>query len=54
MAEQGIFVKYAGKDTLAEEASFAYKDVSQVVDTVDSIGISTKVARFKPLVVAKG
>jgi tRNA-splicing ligase RtcB len=54
MAEQGIFVKYAGKDTLAEEASFAYKDVSQVVDTVHAIGISTKIARFKPLVVAKG
>jgi tRNA-splicing ligase RtcB len=54
MAEQGIFVKYAGKDTLAEEASFAYKDVSQVVDVVHSLGISTKIARFKPLVVAKG
>ena len=54
MAEQGIIVKYAGRDTLAEEASFAYKDVSQVVDVVHSLGISTKIARFKPLVVAKG
>ncbi len=54
LAEQGIVVKYAGKDTLAEEASFAYKDVSQVVDVVHSLGISTRIARFKPLVVAKG
>jgi tRNA-splicing ligase RtcB len=54
MAEAGIAVKYAGRHTLAEEASFAYKDVSRVVDVVHSIGVSTKVARLKPLAVAKG
>jgi tRNA-splicing ligase RtcB len=54
MEQAGIFVMSAGRETLAEEASFAYKDVSKVVDVVHSIGVSVKVARMKPLVVVKG
>lgn len=54
MEEMGILVRSAGRETLAEEASFAYKDISQVVDVVDAVGISTKVARLRPLVVVKG
>lgn len=54
MEEMGILVRSAAREILAEEASFAYKDISQVVDVVDAVGISTKVARFKPLVVVKG
>jgi tRNA-splicing ligase RtcB len=39
---------------MAEEMPEAYKDVSQVVDTVHGAGIAVKVARLKPLGVIKG
>ena len=39
---------------LAEEASSAYKDVSDVVDVVQGAGICRKVARTEPLGVIKG
>jgi tRNA-splicing ligase RtcB len=32
LAEQGILVRAASRGTLAEEAPYAYKDVSDVVD----------------------
>ena len=54
LAAKGILVKSAGRDTLAEEAPEAYKDVSLVVDTAHETGISHKVARLKPLGVVKG
>ncbi len=54
MEDAGILVRSADRETLAEEASFAYKDISQVVDVVDTTGISTRVAKVKPLVVVKG
>ncbi len=54
MEKMGILVRSAERETLAEEASFAYKDISQVVAVVDTLGIAAKVARFKPLVVVKG
>ncbi len=54
MEEMGILVRSAERETLAEEASFAYKDISRVVAVVDALGIAAKVARFKPLVVVKG
>jgi tRNA-splicing ligase RtcB len=54
LAAKGILVRSAGRDTLAEEAPEAYKDVSLVVETVHRVGISRKVARMKPLGVIKG
>ncbi len=54
MSAKGILVKSAGRETLAEEMSEAYKDISEVVDVVHSAGISKKVARLKPLGVVKG
>ncbi|HMF35825.1 MAG TPA: RtcB family protein, partial [Isosphaeraceae bacterium] len=39
---------------LAEEQPAAYKDVDLVVDVVDRIGISSKVARLRPVGVIKG
>lgn len=54
LAHKGIIVKSAGRETLAEEAPEAYKDVSQVVDTAHQTGISRKVARMRPLGVIKG
>jgi tRNA-splicing ligase RtcB (3'-phosphate/5'-hydroxy nucleic acid ligase) len=54
MEEKGIIVRSAGRETLAEEMSEAYKDISNVVDVVHAAGISTKVARLRPMGVIKG
>lgn len=51
---KGIIVKSTGRDTLAEEAPEAYKDVNKVVRIVDGAGISKRVLRMKPLGVIKG
>ncbi len=54
MEDRGIIVRSAGRETLAEEMSEAYKDVSHVVDVVHNAGISRKVARLRPMGVVKG
>ncbi len=54
LAAKGITVMSASTRTLAEEVPEAYKDVSDVVDTVHRAGISRKVARLRPLCVIKG
>jgi tRNA-splicing ligase RtcB len=54
LAERGILVMAKGRDTLSEEASYAYKDVADVVATCDGAGISRLVAKMRPLGVAKG
>lgn len=51
---KGILVKTDSYSGLAEEASIAYKDVSQVVDVCAGAGILRKVAKMKPLAVIKG
>jgi len=54
LAARGITVKAGSMASLAEEASEAYKDVSEVVDITHQAGISRKVARTKPIGVVKG
>jgi tRNA-splicing ligase RtcB len=54
MEDKGIIVRAAGRGTLAEEMSEAYKDISNVVDVVHNAGISKKVARLRPIGVIKG
>jgi len=54
MEEKGIIVRSAGRETLAEEMSDAYKDISNVVDVVHNAGISRKIARLRPIGVIKG
>ena len=54
LAEKGIIVRGAGRATIDEEISEAYKDVSAVVDVVHGAGIAKKVAKLKPLGVIKG
>lgn len=54
LAQYGIIVRATGRHTLAEEMPEAYKDVSEVVNTVAGAGISRKVARLKPLGAIKG
>jgi tRNA-splicing ligase RtcB len=50
----GIIARARGHKGLAEEQPAAYKDVDHVVDVVDKVGISKKVARLRPVGVIKG
>jgi len=54
LAARGITVKAGSMGSLAEEASEAYKDVTEVVDVTHNAGISRKVARAIPIGVIKG
>ena len=54
MLQQGIYVKSATMDGLAEEAGMAYKDISEVVETMDRAGISKKVVALRPVGNIKG
>ncbi|HEX9820459.1 MAG TPA: RtcB family protein [Methylomirabilota bacterium] len=50
----GVVARATRRDAPAEEMPEAYKDVREVVDVVHRFGISTRVARLKPLGVIKG
>ncbi|MGO8666901.1 MAG: RtcB family protein, partial [Desulfobaccales bacterium] len=54
LKDRGIVVRGAGRATIDEEISEAYKDVAMVVDVCQGAGISKKVAKLKPLGVIKG
>jgi tRNA-splicing ligase RtcB len=51
---QGIVARAKSREGLAEEQPSAYKDVDLVVEVVHKAGLSTKVARLRPLGVIKG
>jgi len=54
LASRGITVKTGSLSSLAEEASQAYKDVTEVVEVTDKAGISRKIVRATPIGVIKG
>jgi tRNA-splicing ligase RtcB len=54
LQRQGILVKAHQMRLLAEEAPYAYKDVDEVVEVCDAVGLSRKVARLRPVGVVKG
>jgi tRNA-splicing ligase RtcB len=54
LESRGIIVKTGSIFELAEEASQAYKDVTEVIDVVHQAGISKKVAMAIPMGVIKG
>jgi len=54
LAARGIIVKAGSMGSLAEEASEAYKDVTEVVEVTQKVGISHKVVRAIPMGVIKG
>jgi tRNA-splicing ligase RtcB len=54
MSKMGVTVQAKGRGTMAEEMPYAYKDVATVVDVMDTVGISKKIARLKPIGVIKG
>ena len=51
---RGVVARAAGHNALAEEMPEAYKDVKDVVEVVHRFGISSRVARLRPLGVVKG
>jgi len=54
MQKRGIIVKAVSMSGLAEEAGFAYKNISDVVEAVDRAGITKKVAELRPIGNIKG
>lgn len=54
LKEKGIIVRAANRGDLAEEASEAYKDITEVMNICDGAGISRKIARMRPIGVIKG
>ena len=54
LESRGITVKAGNISSLAEEASQAYKDITEVIDVVHQAGISRKVAMAIPMGVIKG
>jgi len=54
LKERGIIAKAVTDSVLAEEAPRAYKLSDDIVDVVDSVGISKKVAKIRPYGVVKG
>ena len=51
---RGITLATSQPKLLSEEAPYAYKDVSEVVETCEGAGISKVVARLRPVGVVKG
>lgn len=54
LESKGVIVEAGHVRTLSEEAPYAYKDVSRVVDVCVKAGLSIKVAKMRPLGVLKG
>lgn len=54
LEKSGIRIRAGSLPGLAEEAPQAYKDVDEVVETVNGAGIARKVARLLPVAVIKG
>lgn len=54
MEKKHIAIRVHSKKLVSEEAEWAYKDVDQVVESIEGAKISNAVARLTPLGVAKG
>jgi tRNA-splicing ligase RtcB len=54
LSQKGIEVRVLSKGLISEEAPQAYKNVDEVVESVEKAGISKIVCRNVPLAVAKG
>ncbi len=54
MKEKGIYIKANSITGLTEEGGLAYKDINEVVDSMDKAGISLKVLSLRPIGNIKG
>lgn len=54
LQSEGVLVSAGTTKLLSEEAPYAYKDVSEVVETCEGAGLTKVVARLRPVGVIKG
>lgn len=54
LESKGLLIRANSMKGLAEEGSYAYKDVNEVVKVVSEVGLAGKVAQLKSLAVIKG
>lgn len=54
LAERGVTVRSQSRGGVAEEMPSAYKDVAEVVEVMESVGVTQRVARLRPFAVIKG
>ena len=54
LEERGIAIRIASPKLIMEEAPESYKNVSDVVETCDTAGISKKALKLRPVAVIKG
>jgi tRNA-splicing ligase RtcB len=54
LMEKGVHLKVKDKLSAVEEAPGAYKDIEEVIKSINKSGISIRVARLKPIGVIKG
>ena len=54
LESQGVIALARGRRELAEEHPSAYKNVDEVVEVVEKVGMAKRVARLRTLVVIKG
>jgi tRNA-splicing ligase RtcB len=54
MEKRGIYVRAVSMAGLAEEAGIAYKNISDVVETMERAGISKPVVALRPIGNIKG
>ncbi|MAF50724.1 MAG: RNA-splicing ligase RtcB [Nanoarchaeota archaeon] len=54
MEKKGIYVKGVSMSGLAEESGKSYKDINEVIDSVEKAGISEKIVRLRPIGNVKG
>ncbi len=54
LANRGIYIKSASWSGLAEEAGLAYKNITDIVESVSLAGLSSPVCSFKPIGNIKG
>jgi tRNA-splicing ligase RtcB (3'-phosphate/5'-hydroxy nucleic acid ligase) len=54
MQQRGILVKAVSMSGRAEEAGLAYKNISDVVESVERAGITKKVLELRPIGNIKG
>ena len=54
LSSKGISIRVASPKLVMEEAPESYKDVTAVIDTCHTAGISMKAIKLRPIAVVKG
>ena len=54
MEKKGIYVKGVSMSGLAEEGRHAYKEIDEVINSVNKAGISESIVKLSPIANVKG